>query len=190
MALLILDRDGVINEDSDNYIRTLADWVPIPGSIEAIANLSRAGFSIAVATNQSGLSRGYFTLDTLEEIHSCLRQKVEQQGGNIAGIFYCPHLPDEACSCRKPATGLIEAIENELGESAKDAYFVGDSLKDLEAALSYGCRPILVKTGKGADTLAALSSDGNSTDPQLTELNKTPVYDNLMEASRAILKAR
>ena len=190
MALLILDRDGVINEDSDDYIRTVQDWVPIPGSIEAIANLSRAGFRIAIATNQSGLSRGYFTLDTLEEIHAKLCHMVEEEGGNIEGIFYCPHLPDEGCNCRKPATGLIEAIEAELEEPAAGAFFIGDSLKDLQAALAHGCRPVLVKTGKGAKTLTTLVADKNSPNPQLIQLNETPVYDNLMEASRAIVKAR
>jgi len=191
MTLLILDRDGVINEDSDNYIRSLEDWIPIPGSIEAIADLSRAGFRIAIATNQSGLSRGFFTLETMEQIHSKLCQMVEVEGGSIAGIFYCPHLPAEGCSCRKPATGLIEAIEIELGESARGAYFVGDSLKDLQAAHTHGCLPVLVKTGKGLNTLAALAATtGDSPDPELTQLNRSPVYDNLMEASRAILKAR
>ena len=101
MALLILDRDGVINEDSDDYIRTVQQWIPISGSIEAIVNLSRAGFRIAIATNQSGLSRGYFTLDTMEEIHSKLCQMVEEEGGNIAGIFYCPHLPSGVNSAFK-----------------------------------------------------------------------------------------
>jgi len=186
VSLLIVDRDGVINEDSDNYIRALEDWNPIPGSIEAIADLSRAGFRIAIATNQSGLSRGFFTLDTLEEIHARLCQLVEEEGGSIAGIFYCPHLPDEGCRCRKPATGLLQAIEAELGESAVGAYFIGDSLKDLQAAVSHGCLPVLVKTGKGTDTLALLEADN----PDLTQLNGTPVYANLREASRAILKAR
>jgi D-glycero-D-manno-heptose 1,7-bisphosphate phosphatase len=186
MALLILDRDGVINEDSDDYIRTLQQWIPIPGSIEAVASLSRAGYRIAIATNQSGLSRGYFTLDTLEEIHAKLCRLVEEEGGSIAGIFYCPHLPDEGCSCRKPATGLLQAIEAELGESAVGAYFIGDSLKDLLAAQSHGCLPVLVKTGKGVNTLASLEANT----PDLAQLKRTPVYANLMEASRAILKAR
>jgi D-glycero-D-manno-heptose 1,7-bisphosphate phosphatase len=185
MALLILDRDGVINEDSDTYIRSLEEWKPIPGSIEAIAELSRAGFRIAVATNQSGLSRGYFTLDTLEEIHAKLCQLVEEEGGSIAGIFYCPHLPDEGCNCRKPATGLIDAIEEELEESAVGAYFIGDSLKDLQAAHSHGCQPLLVKTGKGRDTYTALTDSNNAAG---IKLNQVSVYNDLGEASRDILK--
>ncbi len=190
MALLILDRDGVINLDSDDYIRTPQEWIPIPGSLKAVADLTRAGFRVAIATNQSGLSRHFFTLDTLEKIHDKLCQRVEEEGGTIAGIFYCPHLPEEGCRCRKPATGLLEAIEIELGESAIGAYFVGDSLKDLQAAQAHGCIPILVKTGKGRNTLAALATDRVSDKPQLAQLGGTAVYDNLMEASRAIVKAR
>lgn len=186
MSLLILDRDGVINEDSDAYIRSLDDWIPIPGSIEAIADLSRAGYRVAIATNQSGLSRGFFTLDTLEKIHAGLCDQVEQQGGSIAGIFYCPHLPEEGCSCRKPATGLLQAIETELNEPAAGAYFIGDSLKDLQTAHAHGCVPILVRTGKGLATLAALKAN----EAELDQLCKTPVYDNLWDASRAILSSR
>ena len=185
MPLLILDRDGVINHDSDQYIRELADWIPIPGSIEAIVALSQAGYRVAIATNQSGLSRGYFTLDTLEEIHAELYRQVEEAGGSIAGIFYCPHLPGEGCSCRKPGTGLLQAIERELGESAANAFFVGDSFKDLQAAQAYGCQPILVRTGKGGDTEAQL----NSGEAAVAELKSTPIYDDLQHASKAILKS-
>jgi D-glycero-D-manno-heptose 1,7-bisphosphate phosphatase len=136
-----------------------------------------------VATNQSGLSRGYFDLDTLEAIHSRLCQLVEEAGGFLAGIFYCPHLPQEGCDCRKPATGLLRAIERELGESARGAWFVGDSLKDLQAARSHGCRPILVTTGQGAATLAALG------DPEvaLERPDEIPVYPSLTAAVDAIL---
>ncbi len=126
MPLLILDRDGVINEDSDDYIRCLEDWRPIPGSIDAIARASQAGYRVAIATNQSGLGRGYFGLDELETIHQRLCALVEAAGGSIAGIFYCPHLPDAGCDCRKPRTGLLRAIERELGDSAVGAWFVGD----------------------------------------------------------------
>jgi D-glycero-D-manno-heptose 1,7-bisphosphate phosphatase len=183
MSLIVLDRDGVINEDSDAYIRSLSDWQPIGGSIKAIAALSQAGFNIAVATNQSGLSRGYLSLEDLEAIHDKLCQQVEEEGGQIAGIFYCPHLPEEGCSCRKPATGLLQAIENELGESPRGAIFIGDSLKDLQAARAYGCRPMLVKTGKGTTTLAGLQS----AELLLTDYEKVPVYDNLAAAVRDIL---
>lgn len=183
MALLILDRDGVINEDSDDYIRSLADWRPLTGSMEAIAALSRAGYTIAIATNQSGLGRGYFSLDALEAIHAQLRAQVEELGGHIAGIFYCPHLPEEGCTCRKPATGLLQAMEAELGKSAMGAIFVGDSLKDLQAARAAGCLPVLVRTGKGEATLAALQSGTTELDDPLN----IPVYADLAAAARAIL---
>jgi D-glycero-D-manno-heptose 1,7-bisphosphate phosphatase len=183
MPLLVLDRDGVINFDSDDYIRSLDDWRPIPGSIEAIARLSKAGYRVAIATNQSGLSRGYFTLDTLEAIHQHLCQLVEEQGGAIAGIFYCPHLPDEGCDCRKPGTALLRAMEAELGESAADAWFIGDSLKDLQAARAHGCKPALVRTGKGEITLAALQAPGVA----LEDPAAVPVYADLAAAADAIL---
>ncbi len=183
MGLLILDRDGVINQDSDGYIRSLADWTPVPGSIEAIAALSKAGFRIAIATNQSGLSRGYFTLDDMEEIHQRLCQLVENEGGEIAGIFYCPHLPDEGCDCRKPATGLLQAIEAELETPVADSYFVGDSLKDLQAARAMHCKPVLVLTGKGPKTQQQLGAEGvDLRDPQ-----EVPIYPDLAAAAQAIL---
>jgi D-glycero-D-manno-heptose 1,7-bisphosphate phosphatase len=185
MPLLILDRDGVINVDSDAYIRSPAQWIPIPGSIEAIANLSNAGFSVAIATNQSGLGRGYFDLPTLESIHLKMNQRVAQAGGEIAGVFFCPHLPGAGCDCRKPATGLIQAMEKELGLSARNAFFVGDSLKDLQAARAFGARPVLVKTGKGEQTLAVLESSNPGVDRALD----IPVYADLAAASRGILAA-
>jgi D-glycero-D-manno-heptose 1,7-bisphosphate phosphatase len=185
MPLLLLDRDGVINHDSDDYIRSIEDWHPIEGSIDAIAALSKAGYRIAIATNQSGLGRGYFTLDALEEIHAQLCQLVEQQGGSIAGIFYCPHLPDAGCRCRKPATGLLETIESELGESVADAWFVGDSLKDLQAARAMNCRPALVLTGKGKKTRDQLQSPS----VDLTGSDDVPVFTNLAAAAAHILAA-
>ncbi len=185
MGLLILDRDGVINEDSDDYIRSLEQWQPIPGSIAAIARLSLAGYKIAVATNQSGLARGLFDLDTLQSIHGRLCQLVEEQGGAIAGIFYCPHHPRDGCGCRKPGTGLLQAIERELGETAQGAWFIGDSLKDLQAARSHGCRPLLVSTGKGAATAAELRS-GTADISAPESIN---VFPDLATAAAAILAA-
>jgi len=156
--LIILDRDGVINEDSDDYIKSLEEWIPIPGSIQAIADLSRAGYVIAVATNQSGIGRGLFDLDELELMHDKLCALVEEAGGEIAGIFYCPHAPEDHCECRKPKSGLIDSIETELGLPVKNAYLVGDTQRDLEAGFSRGCLPVLVKTGKGEKTLISLST--------------------------------
>ena len=177
-GLIILDRDGVINEDSDNYIKSVEEWIPISGSIEAIALLSNAGFRIAVATNQSGLGRGLFELDDLEAMHEKLCTLVEEAEGHIDGIFYCPHTPDENCSCRKPATGLLDAIEDELGLPVKEAWFVGDAMRDLIAAVDKQCVPVLVKTGKGKKTLRELESS----DKDL--LTKTRVFQDLMDFAR------
>lgn len=152
MKLIILDRDGVINEDSDDYIKSADEWVPIPGSIEAIAALSKAGYTIAVATNQSGISRHLFDEFDLAAMHQKMCAMVEEQGGEVSGVFFCPHGPDDGCECRKPGIGLLKQIENEFGTSVAGAPFVGDSAKDLLAAKLAGCQPVLVLTGKGAAT--------------------------------------
>lgn len=154
MKLLILDRDGVINEDSDAYIKSVAEWLPLPGAIEAIAQLSRAGWTVAVATNQSGIARGYYDLATLDAMHERLRALVAEQGGEVGLIVYCPHGPDDACTCRKPQPGMLETIGQHYGQPLTDIWFVGDSLTDLQTALSVGAQPVLVKTGKGLRTLA------------------------------------
>jgi D-glycero-D-manno-heptose 1,7-bisphosphate phosphatase len=183
-GLVILDRDGVINEDSDQYIRSLDEWHPIPGSIEAIARLSQAGLRVAVATNQSGLSRGYFDLDDLEAIHAELCARVEAAGGRIDAIAYCPHLPTEDCDCRKPRTGLLEALKRELALPLTGAPFIGDSLKDLQAAEKCGCRPMLVTTGKGTATRAALDAP----DVDLQNPGAVAVFTDLAAAVAAILE--
>ncbi|HAB03496.1 MAG TPA: D-glycero-beta-D-manno-heptose-1,7-bisphosphate 7-phosphatase [Pseudomonas sp.] len=154
MKLLILDRDGVINYDSDAYIKTLEEWVPIPGSIEAIAQLSKAGWTVAVATNQSGIARGYYPLDTLHAMHARLRELVAAQGGEVGLIVYCPHGPDEGCDCRKPKPGMLRTIAEHYQVPLQGIWFVGDSSGDLQAALAVGAQPVLVKTGKGERTLA------------------------------------
>lgn len=154
MKLLILDRDGVINYDSDAYIKTLEEWIPIPGAIEAIARLSRAGWTVAVATNQSGLARGYYDQAALEAMHARLRQLVAEQGGEIGLIVHCPHGPDDGCDCRKPAPGMLKAIAAHYGVALAGVWFVGDSSGDLAAARAVGCQPVLVKTGKGQQILA------------------------------------
>ncbi len=176
---IVLDRDGVINIDSNEYIKSADEWNPIPGSIEAIANLSKAGFNIAVATNQSGISRGLFDLDDLEAMHSKLNALVEAQGGKISGIFYCPHLPSDECRCRKPKTGLLDEIEIQFETQLNGAPFVGDSEKDLEAALEKGCTPILVKTGNGTSTLKK-----TATKPEFDDLR---VFDNLEDFAQKFL---
>ncbi|MBV6751555.1 D-glycero-beta-D-manno-heptose 1,7-bisphosphate 7-phosphatase [Pseudomonas sp. MWU13-2105] len=153
MKLLILDRDGVINQDSDAYIKSVEEWIPLPGAIEAIAQLSRAGWTVAVATNQSGIARGYYDIATLEAMHERLRSLVAQQGGELGLVVYCPHGPDEGCACRKPKPGMLRTIAEHYGVSLARLWFVGDSLGDLEAARAVDCQPVLVKTGKGEKTL-------------------------------------
>ncbi len=155
MKLLILDRDGVINHDSDAYIKTLDEWLPIASSITAIARLSRAGWTVAVATNQSGLARGYYDLATLDSMHARLRELVQEQGGDVGLIVHCPHGPNDGCDCRKPKPGMLQQIAAHYGVSLSGVWFVGDSRSDLEAALAVDCQPVLVKTGKGERTLSA-----------------------------------
>lgn len=153
MKLLILDRDGVINHDSDAYIKSVEEWLPIPGSIEAIAQLSKAGWTVAVATNQSGIARGYYELAVLDAMHEHLRELVAGQGGDIGLIIYCPHGPDDGCDCRKPKPGMLKTIAAHYDVALSGVWFVGDSLGDLEAAKAVDCQPVLVKTGKGEKTL-------------------------------------
>ncbi|MGO3623322.1 MAG: D-glycero-beta-D-manno-heptose 1,7-bisphosphate 7-phosphatase [Pseudomonas helleri] len=154
VKLLILDRDGVINHDSDAYIKSVAEWIPLPGAIEAIAQLSKAGWTVAVATNQSGIARGYYDLATLDAMHARLRALVAEQGGELGLVVYCPHGPDEGCACRKPKPGMLHTIAEHYGADLTKCWFVGDSLSDLQAAEAVGSTPVLVKTGKGLQTSA------------------------------------
>ncbi len=152
--LIILDRDGVINADSDAYIKTPAEWHPIPGSMEAIARLNQHGSRVAIATNQAGVARGLFTMDRLNAIHHKLHQTAQACGAHIDAIFFCPHATEDNCDCRKPKPGMLQAIGHRFAVSLKGVAFVGDSLRDLQAGFSVGCTPYLVTTGKGAQTLA------------------------------------
>lgn len=154
MSLIILDRDGVINQDSDNFIRTVEEFIPLPGSLEAIARLNHAGYRVAVATNQSGIGRGLFDLASLNAMHDKLRRLLTSIGGQIEMVAFCPHRPDEACQCRKPKPGLYHEIAQRFDVSLQDIPVVGDSLRDLQAAQAVGARPILVRTGKGERTVA------------------------------------
>ena len=183
MNLIILDRDGVINEDSDDYIKSVDEWQPVPGSIEAIARLTQAGFTIAVATNQSGIGRGYFTIETLTAMHNKMLNLVQKAGGAIACIRYCPHTPDDNCQCRKPLPGLVHQIEQELSVSASGAWFVGDTAKDIEVARHAGCQPVLVKTGKGLRTLASFNKKG-------TVAQDVRVFENLRSFADFLIKDR
>lgn len=154
MKLIVLDRDGVINQDSDEYIKSPEEFIPIPGSLEAIARLTQAGWRVVVATNQSGVARGYYDLATLQRIHDKLHRLLAGLGGQVEAIFYCPHGPDDQCDCRKPRPGLFHDIESRLQVVLHGVPAVGDSLRDLEAAIAVGAAPILVRTGKGERTLA------------------------------------
>ena len=155
MKLVILDRDGVINTDSEHYIKTPEEWTPIPGSLEAIARLTQAGFRVVVATNQSGVGRGLFDMATLNAMHDKMHKAVNQLGGRIDAVFFCPHAQDAGCACRKPQPGMLLEIAARFNLALKGVPVIGDSLRDLQAASAAGARPILVLTGKGAQTLKA-----------------------------------
>lgn len=149
MKLIILDRDGVINVDSDEYVKHPDEWHPLPGSLEAIARLHRAGWKIVVASNQSGLSRGYFDAAALNEMHLKCRELLKPLGGAIDAFFVCPHGPDDNCHCRKPAPGMFKEIGRRFDVSLDGVPAVGDSLRDLQASAAAGCTPWLVQTGNG-----------------------------------------
>lgn len=173
---IILDRDGVINCDSDEFIKSPDEWIPIPGSLEAVARLHRAGHPVIVATNQSGVSRGLLTLSMLERIHARMTDEVRGAGGDLAGVFFCPHCDEDGCACRKPAPGLFYDIASRLGVDLATSYAVGDSERDIVAARRAGARPILVRTGKGLRTLQISG-----------ELPDVPVYENLAAFVDALL---
>lgn len=159
MRLVILDRDGVINYDSDVYIKSPEEWIPIPGSLEAIARLHRAGMSVVVATNQAGVARGLFDLATLQAIHAKMSAAIKAAGGKLEGIFVCPHAPWDNCDCRKPKPGLLRQIATCFQVSLHGVPMIGDSLKDIQAAESVGARPILVRTGYGEKTCQGLDDE-------------------------------
>jgi D-glycero-D-manno-heptose 1,7-bisphosphate phosphatase len=176
MKLAILDRDGVINFDSEHYIKSPAEWRPITGSIEAIARLNQNGYRIAVATNQSGIGRGLFDMATFNAINDKMMELVFRQGGRIDALFFCPHTVAAQCACRKPRTGMFEEIAARFHTDLKGVPAIGDSLKDLQAAEAVGAQPILVLTGKGKKT----QEEGGIP-------RKTLVFDNLGEASRHLI---
>lgn len=172
MKLIILDRDGVINHDSDQFIKSPEEWQPIDGSLDAIAFLTQAGYTIAVATNQSGIARGYFNVQTLNEMHAKMHKLVRQAGGEISGVWFCPHTADSQCDCRKPKPGMVLDILDRFQAQAADTYLVGDSLRDLQAIAGAGGKPILVRTGKGMRTL---EKDGGNLPPG------TQIFDSLLD---------
>jgi len=153
VKLVVLDRDGTINHDSDQYIKSPAEWKPIKGSLEAIARLTQDGWRVVVATNQSGIGQGLFDMATLNAIHDNMHRAVHQAGGRIDAIFFCPHPRDSNCECRKPKPGMLLEIAKRLNVDLEGVPAVGDSLRDLQAASAVNARPILVLTGKGQKTL-------------------------------------
>ncbi|MDQ2735973.1 MAG: D-glycero-beta-D-manno-heptose 1,7-bisphosphate 7-phosphatase [Pseudomonadota bacterium] len=150
MKLVILDRDGTINEDRDDYVKSPEEWVAIPGALEAIARLNHAGWHTVIATNQSGLARGLLDMAALNAIHARMNRELASVGGRIDAVFFCPHGPDDGCRCRKPLPGLLEMIAERYGVAPGGAHVVGDSLRDLQAAVVAGCPSHLVRTGNGA----------------------------------------
>lgn len=177
MSFVILDRDGVINHDSDEYIKSPEEWLPIDGSPEAIAALNQAGYRVVVATNQSGIARGYFDVPTLDAIHEKMHSIVENAGGKIEAIFYCPHSPTDGCNCRKPLPGLLHQIEKQFSISVEGVPFIGDSLSDIACAKNAASMPLLVRTGKGSKT-----------ENQINASDNIPVFDDLSRAVGYLLK--
>ena len=151
LKLIVLDRDGTINADRDDYVKSAEEWEPLPGALEAIARLNHAGWHVAIASNQSGLGRGLFDMAALNAMHAKLHQGLARVGGRVDAVFFCPHAPDAACACRKPAPGLFTQIYERYGVEPAGRPAVGDSLRDLQAAAAVGCETHLVRTGKCAD---------------------------------------
>lgn len=174
MKLIILDRDGVICQDSDNYIKSPEEWIPLAGSLEAISLLNKNGYTVTVATNQSGIFRGYYSDDTLQQIHEKMINLLKPLNGKIDSIHYCPHGPDENCACRKPKPGLYHQIAEKFNTSLKGVFVIGDSIRDLQAALAVDAKPILVKTGNGLKTLTEHS--------ETLKNHQIPVFANLNAA--------
>jgi D-glycero-D-manno-heptose 1,7-bisphosphate phosphatase len=180
MKIIILDRDGVINHDSEDFIKNADEWEPIAGSIEAIAALTQAGYKVVICTNQSGIGRGLYSMENLNSIHEKMHKMVEQEGGKIVAIFFCPHKPEDNCPCRKPSpTMILDIVERFNIDNVANLMLVGDSLRDLEAIKAAGGIPVLVKTGNGKKTIAQ---------------NKMPegtlVFKNLLAVSEYLLESR
>ncbi len=176
MKLVILDRDGVINHDSGNFIKSPDEWIAIDGSLEAIAILNQHGYKVAVATNQSGIARGLYSVETLDAIHKKMHQAVKQVGGEIHAVHYCPHINEDQCDCRKPKSKMAEDIAKQFNTNLQYVPGIGDSLRDLQSFANAGCQPMLVRTGNGEKTMAA---------GQLPD--KTLIFKDLAEAVQHII---
>jgi len=177
MKWVILDRDGVINEDSDAYIKSAAEWQPIPGSLEAIARLNQAGYRVCVASNQSGLGRGLFDYDAFAAMNAAMHRRLAELGGRIDAMAFSPEAPEQASEMRKPAPGMLRDLARRLGSSLEGVWFIGDSATDLKAARAAGAKAVLVRTGKGRKTESAGVHAGVS------------IYDDLASAVSALLAA-
>ena len=181
--LIVLDRDGVINEDSDDYIKSPDEYIPIPGSLEAISLLNKAGYTVVVATNQSGIARGYFNLDTLDQMHQKLSMLLADKGGKIDNIYICPHGPSDNCDCRKPRPGLFLKILDDYRVEPRRVIVIGDSLKDLQAARQVNMVPVLVRTGKGVLTEANI----RESEQYQKEFADIKIFDDLAQAVEDVL---
>ena len=177
--MVILDRDGVINQDSDDYIKSADEWVALPGSIEAINRLKKAGYLVTIASNQSGISRGFFSEEDLKKIHDKLEEQLAMRGTAIDGIFYCPHGPRDNCLCRKPKPGMLVQIAKKFDIKLTETFFVGDNISDIKAAEMVNAKPVLVRTGKGEYVMQ-----------NFPETVNIPVYDDLAHFVRETLKRR
>lgn len=178
MKLIILDRDGVINEDSDDYIKTVDEWQPIAGSLQAMGRLFQAGYTLVVVTNQSGIARGFYDIEMLHAMHSKMDIMLEQYGGHVDSIFFCPHVQKDNCDCRKPKDGMFQDIIKRYQCDLKNVLAIGDSLRDLQAAQSAGAEAVLVRTGKGEKTIANMKA---------SELEGVAIYNDLAAVADAIL---
>ena len=178
MKYVLLDRDGVINHDSADFIKSADEWQALPKSLEAITLLNQQGYEVVVISNQSGLGRGLFDEATLTAMHQKMHQQLAGCGGKITAVYYCPHLPDEGCDCRKPKVALLKKFAKDYQATLTDCYFIGDSLRDIQAGLAVGAKSILVKTGKGQKTF--------NDNPTLT----VPIFENLYDAAKFILSGQ
>jgi len=179
MKLIVLDRDGVINHDSDAYIKSPDEWDPVDGSLEAIARLNHGGYTIAIASNQSGLARGYFDIVALTAIHKKMDEMLAKIGGRIDAIFFCPHGPDDGCDCRKPKPGMLLEIGQRFNVPLNEVVFIGDSITDIKAAYNANAKAMLVRTGKGLKAEKILQTESKIS---------VPVFDDLSSAVSAILQ--
>lgn len=179
MKVIILDRDGVINHDSDAYIKSTEEWIPIEGSLEAIARLNHSGYTVVVASNQSGIARGYFNIETLSAIHKKMDDMLSILGGRVDAVFYCPHGPDDGCVCRKPKPGMLLDIGQRFNVPLTEVIFIGDSISDIKSAIDAHALPMLVRTGKGVKAEKILQAEYKK---------PVPVYDDLASAVTALLQ--